>query len=183
MAAEYGIPMARVRDVNGRESLALLREWDPELVICVYVHQVFKKPLIRIPARGVINVHPSMLPQNGGPVPCIWVLASGDRSTGVTVHWMDEQLDTGDIILQREIEITDSDTWFSLEFRCAQAGGELLVEAVTQIAAGTDSRTGQEGREGSYASWPTRECLQTLRKRGRKLVNVAEMWRHFTRVK
>lgn len=181
LSRRYRVPLITVRSVNGQTALAQLRRWQPELIACVYVFQLLKLPLIGLPACGVINVHPALLPRNRGLLPYVWALANGDIRTGATVHYVNEKLDEGDVILQREISIASHDTAFAVAYRSAQAGGELIVDAVRQIAAGTAPRTPQDLDQASYFSWPNRVGLRRLENRGHRFGSLREMWREFTR--
>ena len=85
---------------------------------------------------GAINLHPALLPRNRGPSPSFWVVATGERRTGVTVHWIDERIDTGDILLQREVAVPPGTSVCALTGMVARPGAAVLVDAVRLIEAG-----------------------------------------------
>ena len=105
---------------------------------------------------GIVNVHPSLLPRYRGPNPLYWVLDRGERETGVTVHYVDEGIDTGDIILQETLAIGPGDTEITLQRRSATLGAELLVRAVTLIAGGGAPRRAQRHAAATYYPSPPR---------------------------
>lgn len=111
-------------------------------------------PLLELPALGFLNLHPSLLPAYRGPAPLFWAFRDGERAIGVTVHFMDEQFDTGDIALQAPLELPDGISGAEADRACASLGGRLLVEALRGLQRGTLARRRQPDG-GSYYSWPT----------------------------
>src|SRR6185312_10369836 len=93
--------------------------------------------LLRLPRLGCLNVHPSLLPAHRGPDPLFWIFHDGDETGGVTIHLMDEGFDTGPIVLQENVALSDDTTEAVLDLVCARRGGELLAEALFELAAGT----------------------------------------------
>lgn len=136
--------------------LPLLREIDPDLIIVVAYGKILPAYVLNYPKLGCINVHGSLLPMYRGAAPVNHVIIDGQTETGVTTMYMDEGLDTGDMILKAATPIFDSDTFGTLHDRLAQIGGELLVKTVALITAGTAPRTVQKG-ETCYASMITKE--------------------------
>lgn len=177
MRAHYGVPVAGSRDVNEAGSLALLREWQPDLIISIYLNQLIKRPVIELPGRGVINIHPALLPRNRGLFPYFWVIANGDRETGVTVHWVDDKFDTGELLMQRTIAVRPDDTITSLAYRSACLGAEMLVETVRLIEAGEAPRLPQDHSQATYYSWPRPADQRRFRQRGGKYGTIFELWK------
>lgn len=180
MSAEFGVPMIHAKNVNSAESLAVLEQWQPDLVVSVYLNQLIKKPIIEMASAGVINVHPALLPRNRGLFPYFWALANGDTETGVTVHWVDTRFDTGEILVQRAFPIKPDDTVLSLANQSAQLGADLLVEAIRAIESGNPPRVPQNSAAASYFSWPTPEAVRRFRQRGRRYGSLRELWREVT---
>lgn len=154
IAWEQTIPVIEVGRLSSAETLERLAALKPD-VICVacFPHRL-PRALLDLPRLGCLNVHPSLLPAYRGPSPGYWVLRNGERATGVTIHLMDEQLDSGDILLQQAFEIPPGITASALEQQCAVLGGPLLARAVRALAAGTATRTRQDPAQASYYSWP-----------------------------
>jgi methionyl-tRNA formyltransferase len=147
------VPVDRLSDAATMARLATLA---PDLVVVAAFSQILKRPMLELPALGVVNVHPSLLPAYRGPNPFYWVLQRGERETGVTVHYLDEGVDTGDTILQEKLEIAPSEGERSLQRRSAVLGASLLLRAVDLIADGRAPRTRQEEASASYFPNPPR---------------------------
>jgi methionyl-tRNA formyltransferase len=111
--------------------------------------------LLHLPRLGCLNVHPSLLPAHRGPDPLFWIFHDGDETGGVTIHLMDEGFDTGPIVLNEAIPISDGTTEAQLERACAVRGGQLLAEALIRINAGNLQPLPQDASRASYESWPT----------------------------
>ncbi|MDD3276674.1 MAG: methionyl-tRNA formyltransferase [Kiritimatiellales bacterium] len=141
-AQERGLPVLSPEKV--KESLPELAQLNADLFVVVAYGQYIPQSVLTLPAHGAINLHPSLLPRYRGSSPIQWALANGDTATGVTILYVSEKMDAGDIILQREIPIDPEATSFTLEPVLAEAGAQLLMEAVEQIRAGTVQRHPQD---------------------------------------
>src|SRR6202043_2221553 len=106
---------------------------------------------------GCLNVHPSLLPANRGPEPLFWTFREGVTRTGVTIHVMDEGMDSGDILAQESIDIHDGMSYAQLEDQCAVRGGQLLADCVWKLAQGQAVRLRQDKKESSYHPFPSSE--------------------------
>jgi methionyl-tRNA formyltransferase len=177
LGATHGVPVIGTADVNAPETLATLQSWRPDLVLSVYLNHKIGPALLAIPTAGVLNVHGALLPRNRGLFPYFWALVNGDRETGVTVHWVDAQLDTGDIVSQEALAITAEDSVSSVSWRCTRLAAGLLARTVRAVEAGTAPRIRQDTSLATYHSWPTREAMRVLRRRGRRYGSLAEAWR------
>lgn len=136
--------------------LPLLQELDPDLIIVVAYGKILPAYVLNYPKLGCVNVHGSLLPMYRGAAPVNHVLIDGQTETGVTTMYMDEGLDTGDMILKESTPITPEDTFGTLHDRLARIGGELLVKTISLISDGTAPRIAQQG-ETCYASMITKE--------------------------
>lgn len=136
--------------------LPLLQEVDPDLIIVVAYGKILPAYVLNYPKLGCINVHGSLLPMYRGAAPVNHVIIDGQTETGVTTMYMDEGLDTGDMILKASTPIAPDDTFGTLHDRLAKMGGDLLVKTVALLAEGTAPRTVQQG-ETCYASMITKE--------------------------
>lgn len=108
----------------------------PDLIFSVYYRKIFPKSLLSIPKQGCINIHPSKLPAYRGPTPTAWALKNGEKSFGLTIHLMDEGIDTGDILIQKEFPIYDEETGYELYTRGMKLGAEMLKEYFYKIVEG-----------------------------------------------
>lgn len=139
MAQEKGLNVLYPETVGSVESVEALRGLNADLFVVVAYGQYIPPSVLELPVRGSINLHPSLLPKYRGASPIQWALANGDEVTGVTILYVSEKMDSGDIILQREVPIRPVDSALTLEPILAQAGAELLMEAVEKIRLGTVS--------------------------------------------
>jgi methionyl-tRNA formyltransferase len=178
MAREHDVPLVGSADVNNPQTMEIIRSWQPDLVISVYLNQRIKAPLIALPEIGCTNIHPALLPRNRGLFPYFWVLANGDEETGVTVHWVDEEFDTGGIILQERLPVRPEDTIQSLAYRSCVLGADMLVESVRLIEEGTAPGIHQDESQASYFSWPKRADLRRFRERRRSFGTMLELLRY-----
>lgn len=142
--------------INAPASLQRIRAIAPDLIVVANFSQILRPRLLDIPPRGCINVHPSLLPRYRGPEPFYWVLKYRETETGVTVHYVDAGIDSGDIILQRALPIRPGEPELSLRERSSVAGAGALPEAIRLIDAGLAPRQKQDEREASYYSFPPR---------------------------
>ena len=156
LALKEGLPVYECGNI-GQSGVS---EWLVELsfdVVCVACwNRLIPVTILDIPRHGFLNVHPSLLPSYRGPHPLFWQYRAGEKATGVTVHWMDAGLDTGDIAGQREIRFEDGLRGSEAEALCALAGGGLLADVVSDLARGKAMRRRQPAG-GSYFSVPSED--------------------------
>ncbi len=157
VARERAFPLLEIDAHIDAEALERLAALQPAVICVACWPQRLPRVLLDLPPLGCLNLHPSLLPAYRGPGPGFWVLRNGERYTGATVHLMNEDLDTGDILLQTAFEIPEGITSAALEQRCSEIGAPLLAQAVRALAAGTAARTPQPTEGSSYYSWPKDE--------------------------
>ena len=150
-ALARGIPVYQPEKLRDGTALALLRELDPELIVAAAYGRILPDDILALPPKGCINVHSSLLPKYRGSAPINWAILNGERVTGVTIQRMVREMDAGDIILQRATPIGADENAAALYDRLAQLGGELAVEAVAQIQAGTAAYTPQDHTQATQA--------------------------------
>jgi len=130
-ALELGLQATQPEKIKTNpEFQAQLQALKPQVIIVVAYGRIIPKWMLDLPPLGNLNLHASLLPKYRGAAPIQWAIASGEQITGATTMRIDEGLDTGDILLQREIPILESDTAVTLSPRLAQAGAELMVETL-----------------------------------------------------
>jgi folate-dependent phosphoribosylglycinamide formyltransferase PurN len=154
-----GLKAVRCVHPNSAEFVEKVRLLGVDLIVVAVLSCVLKKELIGVPRLGCVNVHLSLLPRYRGPRPFYWVLANRETTTGVTLHYVDEGIDSGDIILQRELPILPDDTEFTLSDRSAPVMAALLHEAIPLLLAGKAPRIRQGSSKASYYSFPPRRPL------------------------
>lgn len=150
-AIEKNIPVYQPEKVkNNTEFIEKIKELNPDIICVVAYGKILPEKILNIPKYGCINVHGSLLPKYRGAAPIQWAVLNGDKVTGVTTMYMDTQMDTGDIILKKETQISEDETTGELWNRLAKIGGELLVETLRKIEDGTAPRE-KQGTDYSLA--------------------------------
>ena len=150
-ALALGVPVYQPGTLRDGAALAILRELDPELVVVAAYGRFPPDDILALPPKGCVNVHSSLLPKYRGSAPINWAILNGEAETGVTIQRMVHDMDAGDIILQRSTPIGEAEDAAALYDRLAVMGGELVVEAVAQIQAGTASYTPQDHTRATLA--------------------------------
>lgn len=135
-ALELGLPVWQPPSLRDGEAVAHLRRLAPEVIVAVAYGQLLRQEVLDIPHRGVLNVHPSLLPRWRGASPVAAAILAGDERTGVTVMLMDAGMDTGPTLAQREVAISPHDTTGSLTAVLAELGADLLAETLPRWLAG-----------------------------------------------
>ena len=128
---------------NNTEFIEKIKQINPEVICVVAYGKILPKEILEIPNKGCINVHGSLLPKYRGAAPIQWAVLNGDKTTGITTMYMDEGMDTGDMILKKEIQIGEDETTGELWNKLAKIGAELLVETLSKIEDGTAPRVPQ----------------------------------------
>lgn len=169
VASHFNVPTYRPSNINSREFLDFLaKDVRPDLIVSVAASAVFKRRLLDLPPLGCINVHSAPLPRYRGMLPSFWVLYNGEKQTAVTIHYMDEKLDDGDIILQQSVPIAPEETFHSLVAKTKHIGAELLLQAFDLIETGSVVTLPNDHRQATYYSFPTREDARRFRASGRR---------------
>lgn len=144
-ALKYGIKVLQPSSLKNKEIQDEIISFNPDVIVVVAYGKILPKAILDIPRYGCINVHASLLPKYRGAAPIQWAIINGDKVTGVTTMYMDEGLDTGDMILKKEIEVKEEDTAQSLHDKLAMEGGRLLAETLARIEQGSAPRINQAG--------------------------------------
>ena len=156
-ALKHGLPILQPQKIKTPEFEAILEELNPDLIVVVAFGQILSKRILDIPRLGCINVHASLLPQYRGAAPLHWSVIRGEKKTGVTTMFMDEGLDTGDMLLTAEMDITDTTTTGEVHDMLQNMGADVLSETIKQLVAGTAVRRVQNHEEATYAPLLTKE--------------------------
>lgn len=144
---------------NNPEFLEEIKNLNPDVICVVAYGKILPQELLDIPKLGCINVHGSLLPKYRGAAPIQWAVLNGDKVTGVTTMYMDAGMDTGDIILKKEVEIGEEETTGELWDRLSIIGGKLLVETLEKIEKGEANRT-KQGEDFTMAPMLKKEMAQ-----------------------
>lgn len=148
-ATDAGLPVRQPLKIRTEDAIAEFRSFDADVAVVVAFGRILPKPFLEAFPRGAINVHFSLLPKYRGAAPVNWAIANGETVSGVTTMQMDEGLDTGDILLQREVAIGDDENAEELMARLAEIGAELLSKTLAGLDQTVPRR--QEGSEATLA--------------------------------
>lgn len=151
LANEHNIEVYQPVKAREDEFIQKLKQINPDVIVVVAYGQILPKEILEIPKYGCINVHVSLLPKYRGAAPINWVLINGEKKTGVTTMYMDEGLDTGDIILSEEFDLDDEITAGELHDIMKEKGAKLLIKTLDLIKKGSAPRTKQNHSEHTYA--------------------------------
>lgn len=151
LAVANGIETLRLNKISEDNALAeKLERMGPDLFVVSSFRNLLDGRMLDIPKLGCINLHMAPLPRYRGAHPENWAIVNGEKEMGFTVHYLDEGIDTGDIILQSSVPILSSDTIISLTYKLADAGPELVLDALRHIQTGNAPRIQQEESQSSY---------------------------------
>lgn len=143
-AEEMGIPLFQPDRIREEAAVEKIKELNPDLIITAAYGQILPKALLEIPRLGAVNVHASLLPRHRGGAPIHRSILEGDSETGVSIMYMAEGLDSGDVISRSATGIRDDDNTGTLHDRLSTIGSELLLETLPSILDGTNARTPQD---------------------------------------
>src|SRR5438034_3642488 len=155
--AKTRIPILQPAKIKDPQTIEEIRGLAPDIIVVVAYGQILPRHVLEIPRLACLNLHASLLPRWRGAAPIQAAIAAGDCNTGITVMYMDEGLDTGDILLQRSVEILANDTGGSLHDRLAHIAPEALLESLRLVAAGIALRILQDNARATYAPKLKRE--------------------------
>ena len=149
LARKNGLSVFTPDNPNTAEFINLLRRLNPELILSFYYRKLLSKEILSVPRLGGLNVHGSLLPRYRGRAPVNWVLVNGETETGVTLHYMVEKADAGDIVTQKKVPIDIDDTALSLYGKLTNAAVEILKETYPLLKEGKTPRIPQDPRLAS----------------------------------
>jgi len=150
VALDSGVPLLQPERASDDEVVASMAELQPNVIAVAAYGEILRRNVLTIPARGCVNLHASLLPAYRGAAPVPAAIAHGETETGLTTQLMDEGMDTGDVLLQKRIEIRADETAGELLERMAPLGGELLVETLDGIETGSVTPVPQDHDKASY---------------------------------
>ncbi|SDM53299.1 methionyl-tRNA formyltransferase [Psychrobacillus sp. OK028] len=156
-AIQLGLPVIQPNKLRGSDELDQIIALKPDLIITAAFGQILPKELLEVPELGCINVHASLLPAYRGGAPIHQAIIDGQSKTGVTIMYMEEKLDAGDIISQSEISIAHTDDTGLLFEKLSEVGSQLLKETLPSIIAKTNNRTKQDDSRVTFAKNISRE--------------------------
>lgn len=156
-ALRHGLPVMQPVRLRNPEAVEELAAWKPDVIVTAAYGQILPKVVLDMPRHGCLNVHGSLLPRYRGGAPIQRAIIQGEEVTGVTLMYMAEGLDTGDMIAKVEVPILLEDNSGTIFSKLSEAGAKLLLEQLPSVLEGTNSRTPQNDAEATYARNLTRE--------------------------
>ncbi|MBC8530765.1 methionyl-tRNA formyltransferase [Gehongia tenuis] len=157
LAEELGIPVYQFERIRRPEGVEALTYLAPDLVVTAAFGQILSKSILEIPPLGCINVHGSLLPAYRGAAPIQWAVMNGEKETGITLMYMDVGVDTGDMILQKHLEIGPDETAGELFDRLAPLGAQTLLEGLKLFEHGRAPAAAQDGTKATLAPMLNKE--------------------------
>ena len=150
-ALEHNLPVFQPEKIKKEEAVAVLKQYNADLYVVAAFGQILSKEILDIPKFGCINIHASLLPKYRGAAPIQWAVIDGEEKTGVTIQQMNEGVDTGDILLQKEYVLSEDETGASLFDRLCVLGADAVVETMDMIENGTINPVKQNEAEATHA--------------------------------
>jgi methionyl-tRNA formyltransferase len=150
-ANDIGIEVFTPANPNDASFINTVAKLKPDLFVLASYGHILSRKLLDIPKFGGINIHPSLLPRYRGAAPIQRVIMAGEEKTGVTVIFMDEKIDHGEIIFQKELDIMPNENYNSLLSRLASLGADIIIDVLKSCAAGTYRKIVQNEKEKIYA--------------------------------
>lgn len=157
VAIQYGLPVFQPEKVKTPEAIETIASWTPDLIVTAAFGQILPLDLLRLPPFGAINVHASLLPKYRGGAPVQRAIMNGEKETGVTIMYMAEKLDSGDILSQVKLAIEETDDTGSLMKKLSEAGAKLLIDTLEKLKEGKIKGQPQKEEEATYAPLIRRE--------------------------
>ncbi len=157
MALKHNLQVYQPHSLRERETIEILEKLEPDIIIVVAYGNILPKEVLSIPPLGCINVHASLLPKYRGAGPIQWAIINGEASTGITTMYMEEGLDTGDMILKKELRIGENETAGELHNRLSLLGSNALGETLKLIEKGSAPRIKQDHKKSTYAPMLTKD--------------------------
>lgn len=151
LAEEYGIPLIQPESIRTSDFAGEIERREPKVIVVVAYGKILPENILGIPPLGCINVHGSLLPAYRGAAPVQRALMAGEKMVGVTTMYMDKTMDTGDIILQRAIDLTGDEDYGETIHRLSGIGADLLLETLEQVEWGINPRIPQDHSRATYA--------------------------------
>lgn len=164
-----GVHHELISDVNAPEFLDRLRRDQVDLLVSVSCPQIFKRALIELPRLGILNIHGAILPQYRGVMPSFWMLANREQQAGVSIYFVNEQIDAGELCGQTIFSIGAEETLDEFIARSKLIAGDLLLRTIDAMERGDVPRRALNLAEGSYYSWPDAKAVRRFRAAGRRL--------------
>jgi folate-dependent phosphoribosylglycinamide formyltransferase PurN len=173
----FNIPVFQIKgSIHDKIWLEKIIKLKPDLVICIRYAEILKKSLLEIPDKGVINFHPSLLPKYKGLGPVFQAFAHDEKEIGFSFHYINENIDEGEIITQKKIKIKKNDSVSRLTISAHVLGGFELLSIIKTIENNTVQTLKKLKTEENYFSWPEKEQVKIFFKSNKKYISVRDFF-------
>jgi methionyl-tRNA formyltransferase len=162
----YDVPSSIVGNPNAQEYISALRLRAPECLISVACPYILRQEVLSIPPRGCINIHHAPLPRYKGMMPTFWQLFHGDKTVGLTIHYMVPKVDEGDALYQAQLEVQRGESLHQLICRSKRHAARCLVDVLGKLAAGDISPVKLDQSRSTSFTFPTLDEIAEFRRRG-----------------
>ena len=171
LAKQHNIKILEVDKINSKDVREYLSSLAPDLILSIQFPQIVKEIILRVPRFGAVNIHKAILPRNRGMNPIFWAMLNGENETGISAHFMERSIDSGEIIDQRSIPISPSDSLFSLTYKCADLASDIIYDLVSKVINGKElSSFPQNKQKASYFSIPKKKDIKEFKKKKLKFL-------------
>jgi methionyl-tRNA formyltransferase len=164
-----GVAYELIADVNAPAFLDRLRRENAELLVSVSCPQIFRRALIDLPPEGILNIHGAILPQYRGVLPSFWMMANGEQEAGVSIYFVNEAIDAGELCGQEVFSIRADESLEEFILRSKLIAADLLSRTIKAMERGNIERRPMDLAQGSYYPWPDAQAIQRFRAAGRRL--------------
>ncbi len=173
VAQEHNIPVFQPNTLRNGEAEEIIRNLAPDLCVVVAYGRILPLEILNLPKHGCINLHVSLLPKYRGSAPVQWAVLNGDKETGVSIMFLDEGMDTGDVLKVAPISIGENETSGELFEKVTEVGAKTLIETIAEIEAGTVVATQQDHSKATMAPMLKKEMAEfTFAQPAKKLHNL-----------
>lgn len=165
---KHNIPLIKLNSsINSKNSVDKIKAYEPDLLLSILGNQIFKLPIINLAPKGCLNLHTALLPKYRGLMPTFWVMKNNEKTTGVSVFYVDEGVDSGPIIVQKKVQIEDRTQEELIKFT-KKIGMEAIAEAIDLIKNNAVEIIENNAKEKTYFSFPTKEDVRQFKRIGKK---------------
>lgn len=154
------------KSINHKSSIEKIKSHTPDLLVSLQGNEIFKKPIIELAPKGCINLHTALLPKYRGLMPTFWVLKNDEKFTGVSVFFVDEGIDSGPIIVQERVKITNQ-TQQELIIETKEIGMKLILKAIQKISSNDISLIVNDDSKKTYFSFPQKSDIKEFKRKGK----------------
>lgn len=167
-AKKFGVTIYKAIDVNDKVSNDFIRSVAPDVIFSTFTMHILKKNTIALSRVATIGCHPSILPEYRGLETFFWVLANGEKTSGVSVFYVSEKIDAGQVIMQEPFNVTDNETVESIYSKLTGICARLLSETLSGLKSNRQFSIYPQQGKGSYFPMPTKEAYKRFKKSGKK---------------